>query len=181
MRRSSRRRPEAASLVTVQPDGRIVTKFSHLRVVRSHRRRDAPAVFDIEIFEGRLGQYETPDWEPLRALLPRGLCDGFMWMNSVQLDDGTELQAYKHIDTRRYLWLDDEAVAYEHLGRDRFRRMRTLDAVEEVFGAYWLIMDASPADKRALRKAFASASDQDSAGAEHLPPSSPALPLRFVP
>jgi hypothetical protein len=138
-------------------------------------------VFDTDVFEGRLGQYEKPNWEPLRSLLPLCLCDGFMWMNSVRLNDGTEVQAYKHIDTRRYLWLADDASPYEYLGRNRYRPMRSLDAVEEVFGTYWALCDATPAEKRALKRAFQTALEADEARRVPLLPSSPALPLRFVP
>jgi hypothetical protein len=40
----------------------------------------------------------------------------FMWMFEVRLGDGRSLQAYKHIDTRRYVHLtaDGQAYFYEH-------------------------------------------------------------------
>ena len=64
--------------------------------------------------DARLGQYEEPDWEPLERLADDDpdVLGGFMWMNSIRLADGRELQAYKHCDTRRYLRLDDDLVAY---------------------------------------------------------------------
>lgn len=47
----------------------------------------------------------APEWEPLLNFAPDHI-DDFMWMYSVDLKDGTRLQAYKHYWTRRYLHLD---------------------------------------------------------------------------
>jgi hypothetical protein len=53
----------------------------------------------------------NPVWEPLIRLAPDHVPD-FMWMYSVELVDGTRLQAYKHRLTRRYLYLDDGGRAF---------------------------------------------------------------------
>lgn len=39
-----------------------------------------------------------------------------MWMGEVRLEDGRPLQSYKHIDTRRYLFLSEELKAFEYRG-----------------------------------------------------------------
>ena len=52
-----------------------------------------------------------PEWEPLFDLAPDHLSE-FMWMFSVELSDGTRLQAYKHYWTRGYLHLDGDGRAF---------------------------------------------------------------------
>ena len=45
---------------------------------------------------------ETRDsWTPLEAALGRAQCIDFMWMGSAGA-----VQLYKHMDTRRYLYID---------------------------------------------------------------------------
>ncbi|HET8813902.1 MAG TPA: hypothetical protein VFM51_02980 [Solirubrobacterales bacterium] len=44
---------------------------------------------------------DAPEWEPLLNLAPDHVVD-FMWMGTIQLADGTRLQAYKHHWTRDY-------------------------------------------------------------------------------
>ena len=57
------------------------------------------------------------DWRPLERfadVVPdrRVTADDFMWMGSFTLETGVRVQAYKHVDTRRYLHLDDAGHAY---------------------------------------------------------------------
>ncbi len=50
-------------------------------------------------FPGRLKQLERPDWDPLIDLVGLVLVRSFMWMNEIELEDGTRrarLQA--HLD-----------------------------------------------------------------------------------
>ncbi|CAN5891834.1 hypothetical protein BH23ACT10_BH23ACT10_16510 [soil metagenome] len=35
-----------------------------------------------------------------------------MWMHAVDTDEGERVHFYKHIDTRRYLWLDQHGRWY---------------------------------------------------------------------
>src|SRR5438876_360977 len=58
------------------------------------------------VFDGELSQFETPDWRPLEQLVDDDVADLFMWMHEVQLSDGSLVQAYKHIHTRRYIHAD---------------------------------------------------------------------------
>jgi hypothetical protein len=48
---------------------------------------------------GRMLPVDVPEWEPLLNLAPDHI-DDFMWMFSVELKDGTRLQAHKHCWTR---------------------------------------------------------------------------------
>jgi hypothetical protein len=43
--------------------------------------------------------------------------DDFMWMGAAKFNDGRTVHSYKHLDTRRYLHLDDSGHAYRYLAR----------------------------------------------------------------
>lgn len=141
-------------------------------------------MYDDTILIGRISSIDQPDWGPLERFLPLELCGPFMWMHAVKLDDGRELQAYKHSDTRRYLLLDTNADAYENLDHGRFRRMRHSDAIEQVLHTHWVLDHASEKERTALREALAAAWDRgngDEAASAHILPSSPACALRTLP
>jgi hypothetical protein len=53
------------------------------------------------VYWGKATEGETPVWGPLFDVLGAEVGGDFMWMHEVELEDGTLLQAYKHIDTRR--------------------------------------------------------------------------------
>lgn len=61
----------------------------------------------------------VPEWEPLLNLAPDHV-DDFMWMFSVELKDGTRLQAYKHYWTRGYLHIDNLGRAFVNVGREKY-------------------------------------------------------------
>lgn len=91
---------------------------------------------------GSRRQYERPDWRPLeRFLASDELCDQFMWMCDLALDDGAILNAYKHHDTRRYLYLTDDGRTFEYLGDGRYRCVDPYSALAAAFqnwiSAYW--------------------------------------------
>ena len=141
-------------------------------------------MYDETIVDGWLGSIDTPNWDPLESFLPLVLCSGFMWMNSIELEDGSELHAYKHRLTRRYLHLDNEADAWESLDRGRYRRMRHSDAIEQVFTPWWLLHHAEDDEREALKQALAAArehGDGDKAAGGHILPSSPACAFRRLP
>lgn len=56
-----------------------------------------------------------------------------MWMYEVELSDGSRLQAYKHIDTRRYIHLNSAGAAFAYESRDRYRKVDVVEVLEEVF------------------------------------------------
>ena len=43
--------------------------------------------------------------------------DDFMWMGAAEFEDGRTVHSYKHVDTRRYLHLDESGHAYRFLSR----------------------------------------------------------------
>jgi len=69
--------------------------------------------------KGEATQGEEPEWEPLVNAVGERVTRDFMWMFEVELSDGRSLQAYKHVDTRRYVHLaaSGEAYFYEPPGR----------------------------------------------------------------
>lgn len=71
---------------------------------------------------GRMLDIFVPEWEPLLNFAPDHV-DDFMWMYSVELKDGTRLQAYKHYWTRRYLYLDGAERAYVFQEDRRYRQV----------------------------------------------------------
>jgi hypothetical protein len=108
---------------------------------------------------GSVEQHETPRWGPLEELLGPELCRWFMWMYAVRLDDGTELQVYKHIATRRYLSLALDASAFEYV-REGYRPLAGSEAIAEAFLGWeelWPISDDPEADGAALERAAARA------------------------
>jgi hypothetical protein len=63
-------------------------------------------------FSGDVSQWEEPDWAPLETLVGYDVADDFMWMHEVRLTDGSLVEAYKHIDTRRYIHADSEGRTF---------------------------------------------------------------------
>lgn len=141
-------------------------------------------MYDDVILSGEIVGIDRPDWKPLEQFVPLELCGGFMWMHRLRLEDGADVQAYKHSDTRRYLLLDANADAWEDLDEGRYRRMRHSDALEQVFDSWWVLEHATDDDKHALRQAFKAACDRgdgDEGANAHILPSSPACAFRRLP
>lgn len=71
---------------------------------------------------GKILRVDAPEWEPLLSLAPDHVVD-FMWMGTVQLVDGTRLQAYKHCWTRDYLHLSDDGRAFVFVPKTRYEEV----------------------------------------------------------
>ena len=71
---------------------------------------------------GRVLRVEAPEWEPLLNLAPDHVGD-FMWMYTVQLTDGTRIQAYKHYWTRHYLHLSEDGRAFVFVPKTRYEEV----------------------------------------------------------
>jgi hypothetical protein len=79
-----------------------------------------------------LVQYEDPVWEPLLGLVGETLAPSFMWMHELMLEDGRTVQAYKHIHTRRYLFLAADSAALGRTVRGTYRPVDPLQALADV-------------------------------------------------
>lgn len=114
----------------------------------SRHRCDGPGV--------RAMQYRKPDWEPLVEAVGERLAEGFMWMQEDVLDDGTSVHGYKHVCTRRYLYLSDGRTAYAGLPCGYYRRQRLDYAIENALCSWWLLGDWEEADRLAVIEAVSS-------------------------
>ena len=68
-----------------------------------------------------------------------------MWMSELRLDDGTRVDAYKHIDTRRYLHLSPSGQAFRYEPPGLYRAVVLPDAIELAFYG-WQRVGARPED-----------------------------------
>jgi hypothetical protein len=100
-------------------------------------------------------QYDAPDWAPLEAAIGSDIADWFMWMAEIRLADGSQLHAYKHQTTRRYLHLTTDGRAFEY----HAERYGEVDLAASIARAFigWEVADPSPRQLRALRAALESA------------------------
>ncbi|HLN05285.1 MAG TPA: hypothetical protein VK217_03320 [Acidimicrobiales bacterium] len=106
---------------------------------------------------GDMGQYNTPDWRSLEALLGSDdLCAHFMWMHDVVLDDGTVLNAYKHRWTRCYFHLAEDGRAFYYVTDDVYHEVDPHTAIRAVFAA-WECCKPTPEERSALGSALRAA------------------------
>jgi len=83
--------------------------------------------------KGELVQYETPNWEPLMNAVGNRVIGDFMWMHEVKLTDGRAVHAYKHVDTRRYIHLDEDGNAFVYTESERYKPMPAARVLAAVF------------------------------------------------
>jgi hypothetical protein len=106
---------------------------------------------------GHSVQGSVPEWRPLVEAVGEHLAGTFMWMFEVRLSDGRPLQAYKHIETRRYVHLDPACNAFCYIGDDHYRRVELADALEAALSPWWEALNASVEDVAASWNAIARA------------------------
>lgn len=80
-----------------------------------------------------MSQGDAPDWDPLLRVVGEQVTGDFMWMFAVELTAGAPLQAYKHIDTRRYVHLDPSGKAFAFGSPDLYRPVPLRQVLIEVF------------------------------------------------
>jgi hypothetical protein len=83
--------------------------------------------------KGEMVQFETPNWDPLMKVVGHRVIGDFMWMHEVKLSDGRAVHAYKHVDTRRYIHLDEDGNAFVYTESDRYRPMPAARVLATVF------------------------------------------------
>lgn len=81
---------------------------------------------------GTVVQAETPSWAALEAAVGAVLAPGFMWMFEIRLADGTRVDAYKHVASRRYLYLGEDVRALIYRGESGYVQADLERAVAEV-------------------------------------------------
>lgn len=104
--------------------------------------------------DGEMLQYDEPDWLPLALVAGIDLLDDFMWMHEVRLSDDRRLHAYKHTDTRSYLYLDAEGNAFEYGEDDRYRQIPLIRALRQAFHPLWRGVCSAPGAPARARRAM---------------------------
>src|SRR3954447_9550410 len=92
----------------------------HSRLVPLRALVQAPRVTSHHAVPGSVVQAESPRWAPLEAVLGTELAAWFMWMYEIRLHDGTRVDAYKHVATRRYLHLAQAGRAFAYKVESRY-------------------------------------------------------------
>jgi hypothetical protein len=98
---------------------------------------------------GRLKQFERPDWDPLIELVGLVLVHSFMWMNEIELEDGTSVHAYKHIWTRHYVHAAGDGRVFEYRRPGRYREV---DAGQALAIAFFTWVPEDPDVRDALEE-----------------------------
>jgi len=106
--------------------------------------------------KGTVVQAEDPDWSSLEAVLGTDLAGWFMWMYELRLDDGTRVDAYKHVTTRRYLHLTATGSALRYNVEGRYLGIDLASAITTAFDG-WRCAGPGPREVQHLTAAVASA------------------------
>jgi hypothetical protein len=109
----------------------------------------------------RFKQCAEPVWDPLIEAVGRRLTGTFMWMCEEEFADGTSLHAYKHIHTRRYLYLTPDGRAFAYAPCGGRLRMQLAHAIEEALCTWWVLSGWDDEDAQAIRDAVFRASERD--------------------
>lgn len=106
--------------------------------------------------DGKVTQTDCPDWQPLESLVGNAVASWFMWMHEIRLGDGSEVHAYKHVATRRYLHVGNDGRAFELKSEGMYVQLNPAISIVRAF-AGWESAAPAPCDIRALREAVHSA------------------------
>lgn len=71
---------------------------------------------------GEIVNCREPVWEPLLELA-RIYIDEFGWGAEIELKNGTRIQAYEHVWSRRSFFLGSDGKAYLYCGEDKYREI----------------------------------------------------------
>jgi hypothetical protein len=97
---------------------------------------------------GRAGQGNEPRWGPLGSLVGYALVGWFMWMFEVELDDGSRLDAYKHVTTRCYLHVCEDGRVFGYMTGGCYRQLDVATALEAVFASWECASPARTSSRR---------------------------------
>lgn len=105
--------------------------------------------------------WDEPVWEPLVGLVGFEVTGDFMWMYEAELRDGMKIQAYKHRDLRRSIFLDELARAFVYEGDDKYRPWDSSSILFRMFIDLREMLGGTDRQVEALYKAYERASDRD--------------------
>jgi len=98
---------------------------------------------------GTVVQSDLCRWAPLERVVGSELAQWFIWTHQIRLDDGTRLDAYKHVVTWRYLHLSEDGASFLLCLDSTYRRADPAAAVATAFDG-WDDADPSASDQQAL-------------------------------
>jgi hypothetical protein len=116
---------------------------------------DAGDVEREDVIAGEMTDCMEPEWAPLVNLIGLELVEWFMWMFAVALEDGSTLQAYKHVTTRRYFHLAEDGRAFAYTARGSYREINRHDAICGAFSGCWDSPSLSQDEASAVRAELA--------------------------
>lgn len=82
------------------------------------------------------------------------LVDTFMWMHQQTVPGGETCHAYKHRETRRYLYLTPGLRAFQRVPCGRLVPVRVDHAIEAALASWWVLGSISDAEAAAIRAAM---------------------------
>lgn len=71
-----------------------------------------PQRTEKQLVMGSVSDRREPVWEPLEFMVGSRTRE-FMWMFEVAMEDGTAVQAYKHVATRAYFHIGSDGRSFE--------------------------------------------------------------------
>lgn len=83
-----------------------------------------------------------------------------MWMHEEELNDGSSLHAYKHVDTRDYLYLTEDGRAFQWAPCGRYVPLRLDYAIQDALCLWWTLSGWEEEDARAVRDAIVRAQER---------------------
>lgn len=95
-----------------------------------------------------------PTWDPLIDVLGLELVETFMWMHQQTVPGGEVAHAYKHCETRRYLYLTAGLRAFQRTPCGRLVPVRVDHAIEAALAYWWVLGTMSDAEAAAIRAAM---------------------------
>jgi hypothetical protein len=102
---------------------------------------------------GTVVRWDRPIWQPLVDLVGFELATWFMWMYETELAGGVRVHAYKHISTRRYLFVAGDGRLFAYTARERYREIGRDEAIDEAFDG-WESLATRRAEVPATRAAI---------------------------
>ena len=82
---------------------------------------------------GTVVQTNEPSWKALVTLLGGQLAGWFMWTHELRLGDGTRVDAFKHVATRRYVHLAPDLRAFRYRPDGKYTQIELVPAIAEAF------------------------------------------------
>jgi len=115
-------------------------------------REDCPAALPGPVI------WDTePTWEPLLDVVGPELTGTFMWMHQQWLPGDTLVHAYKHCETRRYLYLAEGRRAFVRAPCGALAPLRLDFALQRALSTWWMLGGFDRRTARAVQEVITNA------------------------